>query len=130
MYIPSEQVKHVLLSTGYLNKKKYVNSTTNNYQTDMKGPVVSSQQVAKAMQLLLSRLIIVDVLALRRELKRFSSRLNVTGNDLFKHLAKCDVKDADQRCHGTGRAPANSTPKYSSLQGINLKVSYGTIAHL
>ena len=93
MYLPSEQVKHVLLSTGYLNtnQKKYVNSTTNNSQTDMKGPVVSSQQVAKAMQLFLSRLIIVDVLALRPELKRFSSRLNVTGNDLFKHLAKCDV---------------------------------------
>ena len=45
MYIPSEKVKHVLLSTGYLNtnQKKYVNRTTNNSQTDMKRPVVSSQ---------------------------------------------------------------------------------------
>ena len=45
MYLPSEQVKHVLLSTGYLDttKKKNVNSNTNNSQTNMKGPVVSSQ---------------------------------------------------------------------------------------
>lgn len=63
--------------------------------------------MADAMQLLLSRLIIVDVLALSPELKRFNSRLDVTGNDLFKHLAKCDVQDADQRCHGTEGAPAN-----------------------
>ena len=45
MYIPSEQIKHVLLSTGYLNttkQKKKKNSNTNNSQNDMKGPVVSS----------------------------------------------------------------------------------------
>ena len=47
MYIPSEQIKHVLLSTGYLNttkeKNKSVSTNTNNSQTDMNGPVVSSQ---------------------------------------------------------------------------------------